>query len=276
MAELTREGWHVEAEGKLYRQPGELKVNVSSGIDWFELHGEVSFGEQSASLPRLLAALRKGENSVLLDDGTFGLLPQEWLKKYAALAGLGEESEDHLRFNKRQVGFLDALLSSMPEARFDETFRRARDELMNFKGIEAIDAPEGFQGELRPYQRDGLGWMSFLRRFGFGGCLADDMGLGKTVQVLALIEFRRRLRRDVARDATGGNGDGKNGKASKALKKSAAPALTLPPARHWSSRRGRSFSTGCRRPRGSVRSFGCWTTRRSAGRRTRSISMITT
>jgi SNF2 family DNA or RNA helicase len=44
---------------------------------------------------------------------------------------------------------------------------------------------------LRPYQRDGLGWLNFLRRFGFGGCLADDMGLGKTVQVLAMLEHRR-------------------------------------------------------------------------------------
>jgi len=44
---------------------------------------------------------------------------------------------------------------------------------------------------LRPYQRDGLGWLAFLERFGFGGCLADDMGLGKTVQVLAMLEQRR-------------------------------------------------------------------------------------
>lgn len=35
--------------------------------------------------------------------------------------------------------------------------------------------------------------MTFLRQFGFGGCLADDMGLGKTVQVLALLERRRQL-----------------------------------------------------------------------------------
>src|SRR5213592_3934174 len=43
----------------------------------------------------------------------------------------------------------------------------------------------------RSYQRDGLGWLHFLRRLGFGGCLADDMGLGKTVQVLALLAARR-------------------------------------------------------------------------------------
>ena len=50
------------------------------------------------------------------------------------------------------------------------------------------------RGVLREYQRHGLGWFEALRRFGFGGCLADDMGLGKTVQVLALLDARRRER----------------------------------------------------------------------------------
>jgi SNF2 family DNA or RNA helicase len=51
--------------------------------------------------------------------------------------------------------------------------------------------PEGFVGQLRQYQLEGLGWMQFLREFGFGGCLADDMGVGKTAQVLATLEARR-------------------------------------------------------------------------------------
>ena len=213
VVELAAEGWHVEAEGKLYRQPGEFKLNVSSGIDWFELHGHVDFGGFQASLPKLLEALRRGERTVALDDGSVGMLPQEWLKKYLPLAALGEQSEDHLRFTTRQVGFLDALLSSMPEATFDATFSKARDELMRFEGIEPLDPPSGFSGELRHYQRDGLGWMDFLRKFGFGGCLADDMGLGKTVQVLALLEQRRQLR-----GANGSNGNGQsNGKAGPSL-----------------------------------------------------------
>ena len=58
------------------------------------------------------------------------------------------------------------------------------------------DPPPGFHGQLRPYQREGLGWLLFLERFGFGGCLADDMGLGKTVQVLALLHTRCRRRAD--------------------------------------------------------------------------------
>ncbi len=45
--------------------------------------------------------------------------------------------------------------------------------------------PASFVGELRHYQRRGLGWMRFLARLGLGGCLADDMGLGKTATTLA-------------------------------------------------------------------------------------------
>ncbi|WP_422734868.1 SNF2-related protein [Micromonospora sp. WMMD558] len=50
-----------------------------------------------------------------------------------------------------------------------------------------LDAPPSFRGTLRPYQRRGLAWLSFLQSLGLGGVLADDMGLGKTVQLLALL-----------------------------------------------------------------------------------------
>ena len=67
--------------------PGEFKLSVKSGIDWFELHGEVDFGGLSAPLPKLLEALRKGERFVALGDGTFGLLPEaaplaKWIPNY--------------------------------------------------------------------------------------------------------------------------------------------------------------------------------------------------
>jgi len=80
-----------------------------------------------------------------------------------------------------------------------EIFERARRKLSSFEGIAPVFEPPGFRGELRGYQRDGLGWFRFLREFGFGGCLADDMGLGKTVQVLALLASRGHDRGDAPR-----------------------------------------------------------------------------
>jgi len=192
--ELTAEGWHIEAEGKLYRAAGRFDIQVSSGVDWFELQGAMEFGDAAVQLPDLLGALRRGEKVVRLGDGSFGLLPEAWLKQYGLLAGLGDAHDDHVRFRRSQAGLLDALLAAQPEARCDPQFARVRDELHGFAGIQALAPPVGFRGELRPYQREALGWFDFLRRFGFGGCLADDMGLGKTVQVLALLEARRELR----------------------------------------------------------------------------------
>jgi superfamily II DNA or RNA helicase len=189
---LIQRGWKVEAEGKLYRNAGTSNLSVSSGIDWFELHGSVSFGDGlDVKLPVLLSALRKGETMIALGDGSFGLMPQEWLERYGLLTSLGEVEGDHVRFKQTQTGVLDALLAARPEITCDESFARVRQEWQNFKGIKPVKEPAGFIGELRDYQREGLGWFEFLQRFKFGGCLADDMGLGKTVQVLALLESRR-------------------------------------------------------------------------------------
>ena len=189
---LVTEGWRVEAEGRLFRAPRDMQMRVSSGVDWFELHARVDFGDDvSANLQDLLAALHKGEGTVLLGDGTRGLVPEEWLKRYAGVARFGTAEEDHVRFKPSQTALLDALLASQPAVAVDEAFNRARAALQSFSGVVPLDPPASFTGTLRDYQRDALGWFAFLREFGFGGCLADDMGLGKTVMVIALLEARR-------------------------------------------------------------------------------------
>lgn len=45
--------------------------------------------------------------------------------------------------------------------------------------------PAGFNGELRPYQIEGLTWLNTIAAMGLGGILADEMGLGKTIQLIA-------------------------------------------------------------------------------------------
>ena len=55
------------------------------------------------------------------------------------------------------------------------------------EALAAIDPGPALKATLRPYQQDGLRWLSLLTRLGLGACLADDMGLGKTIQVIALL-----------------------------------------------------------------------------------------
>ncbi|HEX6972971.1 MAG TPA: DEAD/DEAH box helicase [Vicinamibacterales bacterium] len=197
---LVAEGWRVEADGRAFRAAVGMKLSVSSGIDWFDLHGDVDFGDgRSAPFPQLLAAVERGDNVVVLDDGSVGLLPEEWLRRYMSLAAFGHADGDAIRFEKNQASLLDALLAVEPAIAVDEVFARVRAQLGEFRGIHPEDPPPSFIGHLRVYQQEALGWFDFLRRFGFGGCLADDMGLGKTVMVLALLEARRHERRGAER-----------------------------------------------------------------------------
>ena len=68
-------------------------MEISSGVDWFELEGGAQFGDTRIALPRLLRAIKQGEQTVRLDDGTLGIIPEEWMKKYGLLAGLGSDEK---------------------------------------------------------------------------------------------------------------------------------------------------------------------------------------
>jgi superfamily II DNA or RNA helicase len=187
---LVAQGWLVEADGVRYRTIGPPRLRVESGIDWFDLDARDAEGG-AIDLADILKAIKTGERTVTLGDGTIGMLPEEWLARVAPLLALGEASELGVRFQPSQVALLDALLATQPAVDWDEGFAQARDRMQSFAGVHPEDAPASFHGTLRDYQREALGWMRFLRDFGFGGCLADDMGLGKTVMVIAMLEARR-------------------------------------------------------------------------------------
>ena len=190
LRDLTAAGWHVIVDGVAHRITTDVTARVRSGVDWFDLEIEVSFGDVGISLPRVLEALRNKESTIELEGGGVGVLTADVRRRLAPLAALAGAAKG-LRFRHSQTALLDALLALVPSTETDQRFERARAELQRFERIEACAEPPTFQGELRQYQREGLGWFAFLRQFGLGGCLADDMGLGKTVQALALLESRR-------------------------------------------------------------------------------------
>jgi superfamily II DNA or RNA helicase len=203
--QLLDEGWAVEAEGRPLRRASTPRFSVAGGIDWFELGGAVDFEGQALSVPELLRAVRAKQRMVRLGDGTTGVLPAEWLERYAPLAALAGAQEPGsgdsrpanagadtgVRFHAAQAGFLDALLAAEERVATDRRFDEARERLRSVRALPALSAPRGFHGELRPYQEAGLAWLQFLSDTGLGGCLADDMGLGKTVQILAFLQRRR-------------------------------------------------------------------------------------
>ena len=214
VGELIARGWVVSADRAVVRTGAAPKLSVTSGVDWFELRGTVAFqradgSTQDVPLPEILAAAKNGRQMITLDDGTQGLVPEQWLESHQMLTAMGKIEGDHLRFARPQAALLDALLDQQELERADDGFIQTRERLARFNGVAPVDPPERFHGSLRPYQRFGLGWMGMLRHLGMGGVLADDMGLGKTVQVLGALLARREQSR--------GSGAGSRGPESEAV-----------------------------------------------------------
>ena len=133
---LFRQGWQVHADGKQVHQPAPMNFEIKSGIDWFELSAKVDFEGRSVPFPELLSALARGDCTVRLDDGSLGIVPEEWMKQFGLLSGLGISEDDHVRFSRTQVGLLDALLAAQESVRFDAGFDQLRRKVKEFSGIE--------------------------------------------------------------------------------------------------------------------------------------------
>ena len=168
-------------------------IHVSSGLDWFDAKVEIEFGEQRVGIADIKRALSGKQSFVQLGDGTLGILPDEWLKRYALLFKVGEGKNDKLRLSKYHMSVIDELYDNRNESEIsfalDEKFERLRE----FKDIPQIEAPVLLQNVLRPYQVAGYQWLNYLNDVGWGGILADDMGLGKTVQALSMLNHYKEI-----------------------------------------------------------------------------------
>lgn len=128
------------------------------------------------SLQSALTALK--ENRVWTSQGA-------WIDRREAERFLGELIEEDwkegvLRLPKRRLGACLGL-----KALWQKELTEAVAGLSDPESIEKRLPGPNFQGELLGYQQKGVGWLTFLHQFHFGGLLADEMGLGKTVQLLA-------------------------------------------------------------------------------------------
>ncbi|MGC1375665.1 MAG: SNF2-related protein [Anaerolineales bacterium] len=192
---LTAAGFEIYGDkdslGKVNPHPPTIRLNITSGIDWFDLQAIVQYGDQEVALRDIRKALKKGDRYIKLADGSIGQIPEQWLERYKHLFDLGEETDDGLRLSDMQLSLVDELLADASQTDIAPEFHRKRERLKTMDGVQPVALPQGFVGELRPYQKAGVDWLHFLREYGFGGILADDMGLGKTVQVLVFLQSLR-------------------------------------------------------------------------------------
>ncbi len=112
-----------------------------------------------------------------------GMTMAEVLRAMAQEQGAGDDAHEGAQgvsfaANHEEVGH---------SLRLSEQYRQYFRALFDRQAIEAMPQPQMFDGTLYEYQRFGFSWLLFLRKLGFGACLADDMGLGKTIQLISYL-----------------------------------------------------------------------------------------
>ena len=155
---------------------------------------------------------------IKLGDGSMGMLPEEWLKKYGMLADLGTAENGDLRFSSSQAGMLDALLAAQPEIQVDAAFEKVRRAPPPVRGGRRAGLAAGLPRRAAPLPARGAG--------------------------LARLPPAVRLRRLPGRR----HGPGQDGPGA-----GPAPAASVragrPRARRWPWCPARWCSTGSRRPK---------------------------
>lgn len=206
---LKNLGWSVEVDaGFPYRIVIATQWYGDLGADqrqaaWFNLRlGVMVDGQPVNLLPALTRYLKSSLEGdadadgcrvgdywlVRLADSRYLPIEIERIQRIAntLIELLEQDDSETVSLPRSQGGRLAALgLQSLTSQ--DITLTEMVENLRSFTGIQPLQAPPTFNGTLRHYQQEGLGWLQFLSKFHLGGVLADDMGLGKTVQTIAHI-----------------------------------------------------------------------------------------
>jgi SNF2 family DNA or RNA helicase len=160
-----------------------VNVNLEQKKDWFDIYGNVIFGDFEVPFINLKNHILNQIREYILPDKTVALIPEEWFAKYSDIFLFGISENAHLKISKTHF---ESVYTAQIHG-IDKSFRESTSKLIAFKEFETF-VSEHIHAKLRPYQKEGLKWMSFLQENNFGGCLADDMGLGKTLQSICLIQ----------------------------------------------------------------------------------------
>ncbi len=179
-----------ELEAKLLNNKFfEPVVRLSgSGIDWFAFDAvyKAEGIDETITHAQIKKLVAEGQNYIRTKKGEIIAIPKQFFDQIEAMSEEFEGKSVHLAQMPFVMGEIKrhGLTSTV-----DANLMAIYDELKNFQSIAPAEVPAPLTDVLRDYQKKGVDWLVFLKKFRFGGVLADEMGLGKTLQALTLIQI---------------------------------------------------------------------------------------
>lgn len=177
-----------QTQKKYFLGNSSISIDISEGIDWFDINAKVVFGEYEIPFVQIRKYILNKQTEFKLPNGEYAVIPQHWFVDYSELFSFMEEDNHLMKIKKHHLSLVQEMeTQDLASVQMDRKLAKLKD----FQEIDDHPMPANFMGELRPYQRAGFNWLQFLNAYNFGGCLADDMGLGKTVQTLAMLQSEK-------------------------------------------------------------------------------------
>ncbi len=154
------------------------KIFISSHTDWFDAKIDIHFGEQKVTVEDVKKALANKQQFVHLQDGTLGILPEEWIKKYSLLFRVGDGKTNDIKLSKYHFSVIEELYEQRDEEELIFQLESKYEHLKENYSIDPIIAPEHLQKVLRPYQTSGYQWLNYLHDVQWGGIFGRRYGFG--------------------------------------------------------------------------------------------------
>ena len=170
----------------------DFSADTDNGLLEFDL--EFHCGNLKMNVEQLSDYIRQNKKLLNIDGSFVEITNREELQRLLLLLEKFKGGGKRRKCSGKlyNVSELDSLVESGRNYSYkcNEDFKCLIQEMKNGRLVEDVEIPDSFSKVLRDYQKDGIQWTYFLRRYGFGGVLADDMGLGKTLQALAVLSMK--------------------------------------------------------------------------------------
>lgn len=166
-----------------------IKMVAGDATECFELRVTIHWGDQEVTLKEIRHAILNHQDTIMLEDGTLGHIPEPWINQYSLLLRTAVEENGTLRLNKMHYTLLEDLLDNIEGKNIRREIEESKRKILEYDTIKKEALSAEIKASLRPYQLSGFHWLQSLDELGWGGCLADDMGLGKTLQTISFLQY---------------------------------------------------------------------------------------
>ncbi len=179
-------GWKVmDVKGRRVMKTSGSDLALSKSERGVLLKGAFRYGEHKVDVGDVVGSFSRRDRFIEISPQTVGLLDSS--SDYEGLGDMEEVEKvsEGCLIKPKKWGLLDSFINRPNLVSDGETLALA-ERLKGSSDKKELNLElDQFQGDLRPYQKNGVDWLLFLHHNHLSGLLADEMGLGKTVQTLA-------------------------------------------------------------------------------------------